>query len=949
MNTNWAAVFCILAASACIAATRQFPIEVRSFAPDSGTLVVSAFPDSGRRFEARLEPESKLTMDRELPRGEIPLDRPVLVSGRILAKGQKLRSEVMDRTTLVAEIIEVPASDAPVTFVGNQTVAVFSRLNGRFVAKMGDEKNVPVLLGVWDHHFPIVWSTGEALPARHIEAGLTGSMAVEEGVGGWTVRSLHLKIQHRPYGTYMVNEMPGPAEPVERIQAHVAKIKARHAGIADNLDRLAPVELRVAPMLVRRGETPRLTIRILGSKKPSAKLTVHPNYLRAGIGGGVELSLEWKAATDKQGRAIHTAEIALPADDPGQYLAHWKCDIGGDIEDYWRSYAVASDGSTIVLLNDCGSEQGADRKLMLDHYLPHTYWMGADMDFSRLLDTSGGTPWNANQGVDTILNPQTRMGSAAWWAGISKAARQYGIEPQLFLFFTTWDDKPQGALNFAGNDEHYIRAVLRAYKDIWPLYRFPMDLLNAGTYAYSTAFTRALMAEGFESNISVCPFHILEHAPGQNINTTAVGHFPHYISTQDFRKTGNESGKFLVSISQATGNYLRQRQGAEAFDITEPLWVALEWNNQAGPRGNYGRSYYSRMFHQVEAYFENVRNHQSAPHFFIAGLEASATANTWAQAGHKILVGELVGKARAGQPVVFATGNAITGYLRRHDRTSPRYVNYIPDHLAGVSQNNSPLEVPDSIDVEDPSFRAVFGRPALLPEFHYDFARDWDYPDFGCDDVIRPYWHRKKAGPALQWKYEITPSTEDWRALKVSRADRPGDTYKITVTVQSPRTAQRLPLAIWDIPREWKPGTGWFKVSGAREFIPVVAPQTDNLNGVLVVDLKEGPNIFTVEITTPARALRAMDTTFAGSVRAKTWTRGTHDGRPVTYLWPINPWGSKVTVTIPEGRTVTAYLTPGTEEQNLPAGTHTFDLRWQQWLRLAGLTREEIAQIELAK
>jgi hypothetical protein len=226
---------------------------------------------------------------------------------------------------------------------------------------------------------------------------------------------------------------------------------------------------------------------------------------------------------------------------------------------------------------------------------------------------------------------------------------------------------------------------------------------------------------------------------------------------------------------------------------------------------------------------------------------------------------------------------------------------------------------------------------------HYDFQEHWDYPDFGNEDVIRPWWVRSKAGPLLRWKYDLTPTPEDWRSATVSRTDEAGKKHRITVTVESPRNAERVPLAIWDIPREWEPGKDWFKTENAREFIPVVAPQTDNLNGVLVVDLKKGANTFAVEISTPERELQTMDTTFVDCVRAKTWTRGTHDGRPVTYLWPQNPWGAKVEVTVPEGRTVTAYLTPNAEEHELASGTHTFDLRFNNWLRLTGLTRQEVA------
>ena len=67
--------------------------------------------------------------------------------------------------------------------------------------------------------------------------------------------------------------------------------------------------------------------------------------------------------------------------------------------------------------------------------------------------------------------------------------------------------------------------------------------------------------------------------------------------------------------------------------------------------------------------------------------------------------------------------------MRRHHKVSPRFVNYFHDYLAGTSQRFGPMEVPDSIEIEDEDFRAIFARPAILPEFHYDFSNDWNYPD----------------------------------------------------------------------------------------------------------------------------------------------------------------------------------------------------------------------------
>lgn len=923
----------ILAAALCAAGmgvaveNRSFDMEIVSVDPASRTLVVAALPDSGKRFTLQLTDQSMIRADRELPFEQIPLDRPVGVFGKVFTKGTQMRGEHVsyEQDTLAATEVVFSGSPAFKPTPRPAFTAVLRKEDGHLVAET-DGKKLAFFRGEHDQVFPMIWSCDLPGAVSDLEAGLTGEVSYREEAAGNTVVALSLKIQKRPYASCYVAPENHKAEPVERIRANVEKIKAAHAAIADELDKLAPVDLRVSPSLLKAGEKPTLTIRALSEKKPSGKLTVYPDYLKNGTEKGMELTLDWQSAKDDKARPIHTAKLELPAGKPGNYLVHWKCDIGGDIEDYWRTYAVVDDRSIVCLLNDCGTDDLTDRKMLLENKLAHTYWMGEAMFF------------------DKMLKPAT----AAWWAETSRAARQFGIEPQLFFFNTTWDAIPLGELNFNGDREDYIREVLHAYKELWPLYRYPQECENVGSYAYSTAFSRAMLAEGFSSMNSVCPVHILEHAPGQKINTHAMGHYPHYISTQDFRKTGNETGRNSVSISQFTGQHLRNRQGAECFDCTEPYWLNLDWNNQAGPRGDFTKNFFSRTFHQADLLLRNSRNNPDHPTFFITGLEfASSSPKTpkpSAKPGDRVQVEYLVGKAKAGEPVVFATGNAIADYLRRHFPQSPRHVNYFHDYLAGTTQRLSPLEVSDSIDIEDAQFRAVMSRPNILPEFHYDYTKDWKYPDFGNEGVWRPYWITKQIGGRLRCKYDVTPSIEDWRDLKVSRKDEPGKTHRVTLTVESPLAAERVPLAVWDIPREWKPGKDWFKTKNVREFIPVVAPETDNLNGVLVVDLKKGMNTFSVEIATPARELKTMDTTFADAVRAKTWTHGTHDGRPVTYLWPVNPWGAEVTVTIPEGKTATAYLTPDTKEQELTAGVYKFNLRFQQWLRLIGLTQAEINQ-----
>ena len=114
--------------------------------------------------------------------------------------------------------------------------------------------------------------------------------------------------------------------------------------------------MRVRPRLLKRGEPVTLTIRVIAEQPPNHKLTFYPQHLREGRDKGAELTLDWRRDTDDQGHPVFVAACKLPADQLGNHLIQWRCDIGGDTEDYWRNFAVVNDDSTIVLLNDCGAD-----------------------------------------------------------------------------------------------------------------------------------------------------------------------------------------------------------------------------------------------------------------------------------------------------------------------------------------------------------------------------------------------------------------------------------------------------------------------------------------------------------------------------------------------------------------------------------------------------------------
>jgi hypothetical protein len=185
------------------------------------------------------------------------------------------------------------------------------------------------------------------------------------------------------------------------------------------------------------------------------------------------------------------------------------------------------------------------------------------------------------------------------------------------------------------------------------------------------------------------------------------------------------------------------------------------------------------------------------------------------------------------------------------------------------------------------------------------------------------------------------PKIVDTRLFQAARADAmTKNGLAITLTVKSRAAQKNLALALWNIPREWRKGGGWWSVEGAARFVPVRAPFTANLNGLLVADLKRGENKFTVTIKTPARKLIASTVKISDSIEGRVYER---DGQTTAYLWPTRPWATTLAFNLPAGKQANAYVAPKGERHVCTPGENRFDIPAGRWMRLTGLSAEEIA------
>ncbi len=188
--------------------------------------------------------------------------------------------------------------------------------------------------------------------------------------------------------------------------------------------------------------------------------------------------------------------------------------------------------------------------------------------------------------------------------------------------------------------------------------------------------------------------------------------------------------------------------------------------------------------------------------------------------------------------------------------------------------------------------------------------------------------------------YAVVPRILDTRPFDAQRTEVEHEgALRVCVTVQSPIDQRNLVLALWDLNRAWREGTGWWSVEGSGRFVPVRAPFTGNLNGLLVCDVVTGRNEFVVRIATPSRPLVPSTLRIGEVIEGRVFQR---DGQWLAYLWPTRPWEATLVVHLTADQQADAYVAPAGERETLTPGDNRVQIPAGRWMRLTGLSPEEI-------
>jgi hypothetical protein len=642
----------------------------------------------------------------------------------------------------------------------------------------------------------------------------------------------------------------------------------------------------------------------MADRTPNPTLIAYPEYLKTGMKAEKKLNLKWKVAGKQDGRTVYRARLELPADKKGQHLVRWNCDIGGDIKEFWRTYAVIDKTYTVCILNDlsCPKEPFHER------HLPISTWELRPLE----LDGWKDQPY------------------ASEWAAASREYRQYGDNPGYYPIYAPWN-----SYQLREDPPEMQRYALASLKKIAAMLGFPGDYDNFGEYTMGNATVKIARELGFKTVHSLCTEHHMDGAFG--FNNFGKPERPYFISREDFRKTGDGGKSGMVGFAQLDRHIELARSSSNAYNPEDACMEILDRENVQLKQDP--AVFMSRVLDHIEGNFQN-RLSQRVPYFLSYDFQF-ANYEPPLRAADIVMIDYLVSKART-EPIAFCTYAGVSDYYRRHYTETPETTSYYHDYYAGMTQYGKPHEFPEVMAIENSKFMAIMIEGAILPDSLYDYTTRWNYPDWGNENIPRARHVLGDFQRGLHDKFAVTPKIVDTRGMTATRRDiQANGSLKVQLTVTSDRDKNNLPLALWNIPREWKSGEGWWKVEGRGRFVPYRAPYTGNLSGLLVANVKKGTSTISLIIKTPPRQPESLDLALGPQAKAKVFTR---EGQTIAYVWPAYPWQTELTLDLPAGKTARCYISPKSEKVDCKAGQTKLRIPAGESMRVIGLSKSELSQ-----
>lgn len=704
---------------------------------------------------------------------------------------------------------------------------------------------------------------------------------------------------------YYINKPAGPSGlTLADLQKKMAAVQSAYAKAEKDLARLMPVKMKVTPELALAGEKVTLELEVVADREPNPTLISYPEYLKTEMKVQKKLPLTWKVSGKKDGRNVYTAKLKLPADQKGQHMVYWSCDIGGDLKDFWRSYAVIDQTYAVCILNVLSAPIAPFHQA----HVPVNTWELKPLELDNWKDSPYGESW----------------------ASASRDYRCYGDNPGYYPLYAPWN-----SYQIREESPEMQRFVLASLRKMATRIGFTGEADNFGEYTMGTQTVQIARELGFKTVHSLCTEHHMDGVFG--FNNFGKPERPYFISREDFRKTGDGGKNGMVGFPQLDRHIELARTPSNAYNPEGACMEILDSTNVQLTKDP--KIFMSHVMDHLEGNFQN-RLSQRVPYFLSFDFQFSGDpAHARLRACDQLMLDYFVKQART-NPVALSTAAGVSDYYRRHYTITPETTSYYHDYYAGMTVYGKPHEFPDVMAIENDKFMAILVADAILPDSLYDHTVRWNYPDWGNENIPRARNPLGDFQRGLHDKFAVTPKIVDTRGMSASRQDVEADgQLKLVLTVKSDRDKKNLPLALWNIPRQWQSGEGWWKVKGTGRFVPVRAPYTGNLNGLLVTDVKKGVNTITLLIKTPPRKPETLDFPVGPLAKGKFFER---EGQLVAYVWPAYPWETELTIDLPAGKAVQCYISPKIERVDCKPGKNTFRIPAGESMRVIGLSQDEL-------
>jgi hypothetical protein len=677
------------------------------------------------------------------------------------------------------------------------------------------------------------------------------------------------------------------------MQKSYDKVLSCYDKVKAEVKKLMPVSFSLTPGLAKQNEPVTLNVSVISDKIPNNKLTYYSDYFKNDFSEYSELLLDWNKTADG-----YKTQITLPSRKNGQHLVKWKCDIGGDIDEYSRSYAVIDSSYTVVMLNNLSCP--SLRSKMHEYYMPFSTW-----EFTPIESIS-----------QKYIKSEQTLTQPEYYSNASRECRQYGISPSYLLLYYGW-----GGYQTREEAPEFQRFVLKANKDIAELCGFDTKYINFGDYGMGRYMVEAAREMGYRYIHSLCTNHHIDGSFG--INQLGKPDRPYFISSDDYRKPEREE-KPILGFSQLQWNnplaikfFSHYCTGCGEFYDCDYTSVQAQENP---------KQYFSRVYDQLLALYDNAAS-QVEPYFLQFNFQFE-NKGYFVKQGNDIIFEYHVEMAKT-RNVVFAAHSEVSDFYYNHVTAHPESVMYLPDVYCGMTRGDKPVNYPDTLQLENEELMAVHLRGELLADTLFDYSTFKNYEDCGNMQIPRSksQWGTV-VDPDNIYKYEITPRVADTRDFDVTEVR---DANEITVTVNAKRNCRNLTVSLWDI------GYSEYglKIEGDARFVKAVAPYTNQLNGILICNVSKGTNIFKVTFGAEKRIVKANYAEL-GNVGCKVFERDEVNA----YFWNLTPFQGALEIIAEPKREAYYYLSPLSEKKHLVIGK--IEIPSNEKLVINGLTLEEL-------